>query len=66
MFLLDFVRKSLPDNLIPEYNDYTIDKFLNNWSNDNHVRALIMQPRLPLRLRYALIALEYRNHINFG
>lgn len=60
------MRKSLPANLIPEFNDNTIDKFLNTWSADNHVRALVMQPGLPLRLRYALIALEYRNFIKFG
>lgn len=65
-FCLDFVRKSLPANLIPEFNDYSIDKFLNTWSADNRVRALVMQPGSPLRLRYALIALEYRNHISFG
>jgi len=65
-FCLDFIRKSLPVNLIHEYNDVTIDKFLNTWSADNHVRALVMQPGSPLRIRYALIALEYRNHINFG
>lgn len=64
--VINFVRKSLPVNLIPEFNDVTIDKFLNTWSADNHVRALVMQPGSPLRLRYALIALEYRNHINFG
>jgi len=66
LFCSDFVRKSLPVNLIPEFNDVTIDKFLNTWSADNHVRALVMQPGSPLRLRYALIALEYRNHISFG
>jgi len=66
IFCLDFIRKSLPVNLIPEFNDVTIDKFLNTWSTDNHVRALVMQPGSPLRIRYALIALEYRNHINFG
>lgn len=66
IFRLDFIRKSLPVNLIPEFNDVTIDKFLNTWSTDNHVRALVMQPGSPLRIRYALIALEYRNHINFG
>lgn len=65
-FCIDFVRKSLPANLIPEFNDVNIDKFLNAWSADNRVRALVMQPESPLRLRYALIALEYRNHINFG
>jgi len=64
--IVNFIRKSLPVNLIPEYNDVTIDKFLNTWSADNHVRALVMQPGSPLRIRYALIALEYRNHINFG
>lgn len=60
------MRKSLPANLIPEFNDNIIDTFLNTWSSDNHVRALVMQPGSPLRLRYALIALEYRNVINFG
>jgi len=65
-FCSDFIRKSLPVNLIPEFNDVNIDKFLNTWSADNHVRALVMQPGSPLRIRYALIALEYRNHIKFG
>lgn len=66
VLFLDFVRKSLPVDLVPELNDVTIDKFLNTWSADNRVLALVMQPTSPLRLRYALIALEYRNHINFG
>lgn len=66
IFSLDFVRSSLPVNLIPEFTDITIDEFLNAWSADNCVRALVMQPASPLRLRYALIALEYRSHINFG
>lgn len=65
-FWLDFVRKSLPANLMPELNDFSIDRFLNTWSTDNRVRALIMQPGSPLRLRYALIALEYRHYISFG
>ncbi|XP_050524299.1 dnaJ homolog subfamily C member 16 [Daktulosphaira vitifoliae] len=64
--IINFARKSLPDDLIPEFNDRNLDKFLNAWSSDNRVRALVMQPNSPLRLRYALIALEYRNHINFG
>ncbi|KAL5241410.1 hypothetical protein ACI65C_008820 [Semiaphis heraclei] len=64
--IINFIRKSLPVNLVPEFNDDSIDTFLNTWSADNHVRALVMQPGSPLRLRYALIALEYRNHFNFG
>lgn len=51
---------------MPELNDFSIDRFLNTWSTDNRVRALIMQPGSPLRLRYALIALEYRHYISFG
>ncbi|XP_050431236.1 dnaJ homolog subfamily C member 16 isoform X2 [Adelges cooleyi] len=64
--IIDFVRKSFPVNLVPEFNDINIDKFLNAWSSDNRVRALVMQPKSPLKLRYAIIALEYRDHINFG
>uniref|UniRef100_A0A2S2QAW4 DnaJ subfamily C member 16 n=1 Tax=Sipha flava TaxID=143950 RepID=A0A2S2QAW4_9HEMI len=64
--VINFVRKSLPVKLIPEFNDFNIDRFLSTWSTDNRVRALIMQPGSPLKLRYALIALEYRNHISFG
>ncbi|VVC33606.1 Hypothetical protein CINCED_3A011183 [Cinara cedri] len=64
--VIEFVRNSLPDNLVPEYTDLNVDQFLNSWSADNCVRALVMQPESPLRVRYALIAIEYRNHINFG
>ena len=66
VFILDFIRRNLPNDLLQILTDVTAKKFLNSWHKDNKVTALIFQPNLPPRLQYSMIAYLHRNTVSFG
>lgn len=63
--VVDFIRQKLPYKMIVPINDHNVDEFLSGWS-DNRVRALIMEPRKPIRLRYLNTAFQFRQRVLFG
>lgn len=63
--VVDFIRQKLPYKMIVPINDDNVDEFLSGWA-DNRVRALIMEPRKQIRLRYLNTAFQFRQRVLFG
>lgn len=63
--VVDFIRQKLPYKMIVPINDNNVNEFLSGWS-DNRVRALIMEPRKQIRLRYLNSAFQFRQRVLFG
>lgn len=62
---VEFIRQKLPYKMIVPVDDSNFEEFLNGWI-DNKVRALIMEPRKQVRLRYLNIAFQFRHRVVFG
>ena len=63
--MVDFIRRSLPSDLIEDVDDTNYLEFLNGWS-DNRVRTLFVTENHIIKLRYLLVAFEFRDRIAFG
>lgn len=63
--LVDFLRQKMPYRMIVPIDDKNIDSFLNGWM-DNKVRALILEPRKNVRMRYLTTAFQFRARVAFG
>lgn len=63
--LVDFIRQKMPYKLIAAIDDANVEDFLDGWM-DNKVRALILEPRKQVRLRYLLTAFQFRARVSFG
>lgn len=63
--VVEFIRNKLPYKLTQSVTDANVDQFLAGWA-DNRVRALVMEPRPQPRLRYLLIAFQFRPRVLFG
>lgn len=63
--VVDFIRQKLPYKMIVPVTDDNVEQFLSGWS-DNRVRALIMEPRKQIRLRYLNTAFQFRQRVLFG
>lgn len=63
--IVDFIRQKLPYKMIVPLDDDNVREFLDGWS-DNRVRALIMEPRKQIRLRYLITAFQFRQTVLFG
>lgn len=65
--LIEFTKSILPSNLILQLNDdSTQDRFISSGTQNNRLRALIINRESRLKLRYLLIALEFRDRYQFG
>lgn len=63
---IEFIRRTLPKNLIAEVNDNNYRDFLSGW-NDNKVRVLFVnEDGATIKLRYLLVAFYFRERIAFG
>jgi DnaJ homolog subfamily C member 16 len=62
---IEFVRQSLPSGLITKVDDKNYETFLTGWT-DNRVHTLFINKDRSIRLRYLLIAFQYRERIAFG
>lgn len=63
---IDFVRRSLPSDLIVEVDDANYVHFLNGW-HDNKVRVVFVNEDVNvIKLRYLLVAFYFRERIQFG
>lgn len=65
-FLVDFIRRNLPENLFQVIMDGSAKKYLSSWHQESKVRTIIFQPNLPIRLHYLLIAFLHRCSVLFG
>ena len=67
LFLLfvAFVRSKVPMEVIEPIDPTNVDNFLSSWS-DNRVRVLIFGMGANVRLRYTLLAFQYRERAAFG
>ncbi|CAG2121141.1 unnamed protein product, partial [Medioppia subpectinata] len=63
--IVEFIRRSLPKDLVQEVTDSNYEQFLNGW-HDNRVRTLFVTEESNIRLRYQLIAYEFRERIAFA
>ncbi|KAH8292525.1 hypothetical protein KR054_011439 [Drosophila jambulina] len=63
--VVEFIRKKLPFRIMQRVDSENIDDFLGGWM-DNRVRALILEPRSLIRLRYLLTAFEFNDRVAFG
>lgn len=63
--VIDFIRKKLPYQMILLVDESNVDDFLNGWI-DNRVRVLVFSRRDSIRLRYLLVAFQFRRHVTFG
>lgn len=63
--VVDFIRQKMPYKMIVPIDDSNIGRFLNGWV-DNKVRALILEPRKQVRLRYLATAFQFRSRVSFG
>lgn len=63
--VVDFCRRILPSRTVTSLSDYTVDDFLQGWS-DNRVRVLIFSKAESIRLRYLLVAFRFRKNAAVG
>lgn len=63
--LVDFLRQKMPYKMIVPVDDSNVHSFLSGWE-DNKVRALILEPRKMVRLRYLTTAFQFRARVVFG
>lgn len=63
--LIEFIKKSLPKNMITEVDDTNYVQFLSGW-RDNKVRVLFVNDDHIIKLRYYLVAFYFRDRIAFG
>ncbi|XP_054164963.1 dnaJ homolog subfamily C member 16-like [Oppia nitens] len=63
--IVEFIRNSLPQQLVEEVDDNNYLKFLNGW-HDNRVRTLFITEESNIKLRYQLVAFEFRDRIAFA
>ncbi len=64
-FLQGFIRLKLPYDLITQLDQTNVDYFLNSWW-DNRIRVIIFSSTPLIRLRYLLLAFQYRERAAFG
>jgi len=62
---LGFIRSKLPYDLITHLDQTNVDIFLNSWW-DNRIRVIIFGSTPLIRLRYLLLAFQYRERAAFG
>jgi len=63
--IVDFIRRSLPSELVEDIDDTNYLEFLNGW-HDNRVRTLFVTEEHIIKLRYLLVAFEFRDRIAFA
>jgi DnaJ family protein C protein 16 len=63
--MVDFLRRSLPSGLVTQVDDSNYYSFLSGWQ-DNRVRALFMNEDKVIRMRYLLIAYQFKDRVSFG
>lgn len=66
--IIEFIRNSMPssESLIPKVNDKNYEQFLSDWQTDNRIRGLFINEEHFIKLRYLIIAFEFRDRIAFG
>lgn len=60
-----FIRSKLPYDLITQLDQSNVDLFLNSWW-DNRIRVIVFGSTPLIRLRYLLLAFQYRERAAFG
>ena len=63
--IVEFIRRSLPSDLVKDVDDTNYPEFLNGW-HDNRVRTLFINEEHFIKLRYLLVAFEFRDRIAFA
>ncbi|CAL8147772.1 unnamed protein product [Orchesella dallaii] len=63
--VIGFIRSKLPFDLITHLDQTNVDIFLNSWW-DNRIRVIIFGSTPLIRLRYLLLAFQYRERAAFG
>ena len=63
--IVEFIRRSLPSDLVQEVDDTNYLEFLKGW-HDNRVRTLFINEEHIIKLRYLLMAFEFRDRIAFA
>ncbi len=63
--IIEFIRQSLPKGLVIEVDDDNYVDFLNGW-HDNRVRTLFINEDHIIKLRFLLVAFQFRDRIAFA
>jgi DnaJ family protein C protein 16 len=63
--IIEFIRQSLPKDLVIEVDDDNYVEFLNGW-HDNRVRTLFINEDHIIKLRFLLVAFQFRDRIAFA
>lgn len=63
--MIEFVKRSIPTNLVTEVNDRNYVDFLSAWK-DNRVRVLFVNEDRFIKLQYYIVAFYFRERIAFG
>ena len=63
--IIEYIRRSLPSDLVQEVDDSNYLEFLNGW-HDNRVRTLFINEEHIIKLRYQLMAFEFKDRIAFA
>ncbi|CAG0884028.1 unnamed protein product [Cyprideis torosa] len=63
--VIDFLKKKFPKDLVTPLTAKNWETFRGNW-RDNKVKAMVFGKAETMRLRYQMVAMEFRSRVAFG